>query len=70
LDSLLDSGPRRDLQHLFERSRTEQVQWVNDFQRTILDWFLKANSVHEGVRSYSRVVLTAAGAEPFWERFR
>jgi hypothetical protein len=70
LDKLLDEGPRRDIQRIYERERREQIHWINDLQRTILDWFLKANSIDEGVRSYSRVVLVAAGTEPTWERFR
>ena len=70
LEKLLDPGPQRDVQRIFERARAEQVRWINDFQRTLLDWFLKANSVEEGVRSYSRVVLTAAGTEEMWARFR
>jgi len=70
LEILLDSGPRRDVQLVFERARAEQIRWINDFQRSLLDWFLKANSVEEGVRSYSRVVLTAAATEPYWSRFR
>jgi hypothetical protein len=69
-EKLLDTGPRRDIQRLFERARAEQVRWINDFQQALLDWFLKANSVDEGVRSYSRVVLLVSGSEPFWERFR
>jgi Protein of unknown function (DUF3810) len=70
LDKLLDPGPRHDLQRIFDRARSEQIRWVNDFQQALLDWFLKANSVDEGVRSYSRVVLLAAGTEPSWDRFR
>jgi hypothetical protein len=70
LEKLLDPGPRHDIQRIFERARLEQIRWINDLQQALLDWFLKANSVEEGVRSYSRVVLTAAGTEPFWERFR
>ena len=70
LDKLLDPGPRQDVQRIFERARIEQIRWVNDFQQVLLDWFLKANSIDEGVLSYSRVVLVAAGTEPFWARFR
>jgi len=70
LEKRLDPGPRQDLQRIFERARREQIPWVNDFQRNLLDIFLKANSVEEGVRSYSRVVILAAGTEPFWDRFR
>jgi hypothetical protein len=70
LDKLLDAGPRQDVQRIFDRARAEQIRWINDFQRALLDVFLKANSVEEGVRSYSRVVLLAAGTQPFWDRFR
>ena len=70
LDKLLDPGPRSDLRRIFDRARAEQVWWVDDLQRFVLDWFLKANSVEEGVRSYSRVVLLMAGTEPNWDRFR
>jgi hypothetical protein len=70
LETLLDPGPRQDIQRILERARAEQIGWVNDFQRSLLDWFLKANSIDEGVHSYSRVILLASGTEPFWERFR
>src|SRR5467141_400804 len=70
IDTLLDPGPRRDLQRIAERARREQVRWISNVQTAILDWFLKANSVDEGIRSYSQVVLLAAGTEPYWNRFR
>jgi hypothetical protein len=70
LEKLLDAGPRNDLQRMSDRARAEQVRWINDFQSILLDWFLKANNVSQGVRSYSRVVLVAAGTEPTWDRFR
>jgi hypothetical protein len=70
LDRLLEPGPRSDLQRIFARARAEQIPWIDDLQRIVLDWFLKANSIEEGVRSYSRVVLLTAGTEPTWERFR
>ncbi|PYS00617.1 MAG: hypothetical protein DMG12_17245 [Acidobacteria bacterium] len=70
LDTLLQPGPRGDLQRVFDRIRGERVRWIGNFQTAILDWYLKANSVPEGVRSYSQVVLLAAGTEPFWDRFR
>ena len=70
LDALLDPGPSADLRRIFERSRSEQVPWLNNFQTVVLDWFLKANSVREGVRSYSQVVLLAVGTEAAWDRFR
>ena len=70
LDKLLEPGPRSDLQRIFDRARAEQIPWIDNLQRAVLDWFLKANSVEEGVRSYSRVVLLTAGTEPNWDRFR
>jgi hypothetical protein len=69
-DKLLDPGPRSDVQRIFERARAGEIRWINEFQSILLDWFLKANSVEEGVRSYSRVVLIAAASEPDWARFR
>lgn len=70
LDKLLDPGPRNDLQRIFDRARSEEIALIDDFQRSLLDWFLKANNVGQGVRSYSRVVIIAAGTEPSWEHFR
>jgi hypothetical protein len=70
LDQLLDAGPRADLQRIFDRFQKEQIPWVSSFQTVLLDLFLKANSVEQGVRSYSKVVILAAGTEPYWERFR
>ncbi len=69
-DRLLDSGPREDLQRIFSRLRRERIEWISHLQSLVLDWFLKANSVEQGIRSYSRVVLLVAGIEPSWERFR
>jgi hypothetical protein len=70
VDKLLDAGPRNDLQSIFKRTSSEEIAWINEFQRSLLDWFLKANSVEQGVRSYSRVVVVAAETEPFWDHFR
>jgi hypothetical protein len=70
LDALLDPGPRQDVQRIFDRVRREQIQWISNVQSAVLDLFLKANSVEEGVRSYSRVVLLAAGTQESWNRFR
>jgi hypothetical protein len=70
LDKLLDAGPRNDLQSIFKRTSSEEIAWINEFQRSLLDWFLKANNVEQGVRSYRRVVLVAAETEPYWEHFR
>ena len=69
-DKLLDSGPRQDLQQIFNRVRRERIEWINDLQSLVLDWFLKANSVEQGIRSYSRVVSLVAGTESSWDRFR
>ena len=69
-DRLLDSGPGEDLQRIFSRLRRERIEWISHLQSLVLDWFLKANSVEQGIRSYSRVVLLVAGIEPSWERFR
>lgn len=70
LDDLLEAGPRQDFDKMIQRMRSEQIQWLSAIQSTILDWYLKSNSVHEGIRSYSQVVLLAAGTEPYWDRFR
>ena len=70
LDTLLDDGPKADLQRIFARTRTEQIRWVSNTQAAILDWYLKANNVDEGIRSYSQVVMLAVGTEPYWDRFR
>ena len=70
LGPLLHKGPRDDLQRISDRAQSEQIEWINDFQRALLDLFLKANNVEQGVRSYSRVVLLVAGAQESWERFR
>jgi hypothetical protein len=70
LDDLLDAGPRRDLQRIFDRARRDEIRWVVSFQAAILDWFLKANNVEQGIRSYSQVVLLAAGSQAVWDRFR
>jgi uncharacterized protein DUF3810 len=69
-EKLLDPGPRRDLQRIFDRARAEQVRWITAFQASLLDLFLKANNVDQGVRSYSRVVLLAAGTQGTWEHYR
>ena len=70
LDRLLEPGPRQDFDRMLQRIRSEQVAWLSALQSTILDWYLKSNSVREGIRSYSEVVLLAVRTEPYWERFR
>jgi hypothetical protein len=69
-DALLDEGPRQDLQRIAERMRSQQVRWVSNLQAAVLDLYLKANSVPEGIRSYSQVLLLAIGIRGEWERFR
>jgi hypothetical protein len=70
LDKLLDAGPRRDMERMFERLRSQQVRWLNTVQNTILDFYLKSNAVHEGVLSYEAVVVLASTSQPYWERYR
>ncbi len=70
LDPLLHPGPRQDIQRIFDRLRGDRVPWVANLQSTMLDLFLKANRVPEGVRSYSRVVLLTSGTQKTWNRFR
>ena len=70
IEKLLDTGPRNDIERILERARREQIRSISDFQRSLLDIFLKANSVQEGVRSYSRVVLLVAATQPSWDRYR
>jgi hypothetical protein len=70
LDALLESGPKQDIQRIFDRLLQERVAWVANVQSAVLDWFLRANSVSEGVRSYSRVAILAAGTQEIWDRFR
>jgi hypothetical protein len=70
LDTLLDPGPRADLQRIFERYRKEEVQWISNIQAAVLNWYLKSNSVDEGIRSYSQVVILAAGTQGYWDRFK
>jgi hypothetical protein len=69
-DSLLEDGPRQDVNRIFTRLRNEEIAWISNLQYTVLDWFLKANSVPEGVRSYARIVTLAAETQSTWDRFR
>ncbi len=69
-DTLIDDGPRLDLQRIADRRRSGQVQWVSNMQAVVLDWYLKANNVDEGIRSYSQVVLLAVATERQWDRFK
>ena len=70
LDSLLDPGPRRDVQLTFERFRRDQVPLISNLQTAVLNLFLRVNSVQEGIRSYSRLVILASGTQETWQQFR
>lgn len=70
IDALLDEGPQKDLALIYARAREDRVRWISNFQTAILDWYLKANSVEQGVRSYSQIVVLAAGTEEGWDRYR
>ena len=37
LDKHLDPGPRDDLQRMFDRARAEEIRWISDVQRVMLD---------------------------------
>ncbi len=69
-DALIDAGPKQDIRRIFDRMQRDEIRWVSNLQATILDVFLKANSVPEGVRSYSRIVLMAAETQESWNEFR
>jgi hypothetical protein len=70
LDKLLEEGPRRDVERMRERLRSEQIRWLNTVQSTVLDFYLKSNAVQEGVHSYEAVVVLAAGTQPYWDRYK
>jgi hypothetical protein len=70
LDRLLDEGPRRDISRIIARARNDQIPWISNLQRAVLDWYLKANSVEGGIRSYSEVVVLAVSTQDSWDRFR
>jgi hypothetical protein len=69
-DALLTEGPKQDIAHIFERMQRDEIRWLSNLQAAVLDWYLKANSVAEGVRSYSKIVLLAAGTQDSWNRFK
>jgi Protein of unknown function (DUF3810) len=68
-EDLLDAGPRRDLEELYERYRQDRVEWVSRAGDRTLDTFLRANRVRGGVFSYSEIVRLAVGTRPSWDRF-
>ena len=70
LDDLLEDGPRLDLQLYTLRAQAQQIPWVSNFQTVMLDIFLKANDVDEGVRSYARLVTFAVASRARWDEFR
>src|SRR6185295_17968389 len=55
----LDSGPRRDLQTLRDRYLAQEIPQVSRIQSALLDTHLKANGVHDGLQSYSKLVALA-----------
>src|SRR5262249_49811175 len=69
-DALLDPGPRRDLQILFERIRSQELHWASSLQSAVLDWHPKANHVEEGVASYANFVRLAIATQDDWRKFR
>jgi hypothetical protein len=69
-DKLLDAGPRQDIDRMIDRLRSGRIQWLSAFQNALLDFYLKSNSVQEGVRSYEEVVTLAAGTQPYWDLYR
>ena len=69
-DEFLEEGPRRDLARISERIRSERVGWISNFQSEVLDWYLRANGVEEGIQSYSEVATLAAGTQRMWDDFR
>jgi hypothetical protein len=69
-DALLDVGPQRDIADIFARIQSERVRWVSNIQSAILDWYLKANRVEQGIQSYSQVAILAAGTQDAWDTFR
>ena len=61
LGSLLDPGPRQDLQASAKRyMRSSPI--VRDTTREVYDTYLRANRVNEGIASYSAVVRLMLGA--------
>ena len=69
-DALLEAGPREDIQRIYARERADRITLISNIQSATFDLFLKANNVPQGVRSYSRIVILAAGTRPTWDRFR
>jgi hypothetical protein len=67
--SLLDPGPRRDLQAFYTRIRSQQVASAARLQTRILDSHLKANGVEQGIVSYSQFVALAIATQNRWKDF-
>jgi hypothetical protein len=70
LDALLNDGPRLDLQLFFLRQQSQEIAWVSNLQASILNLFLKANSVDEGIRSYARFVKLAVASRDKWSEYQ
>lgn len=67
--SMLDEGPRRDLAALFDRRLVNRINWISWLHGRVFDFFLRANQVKSGIRSYSQIVHLALGTELSWARF-
>jgi len=67
---LLDPGPRRDLQALYTRIRSQQIPQAARLQSKILDSHLKANGVEGGIVSYSQFVALAIATQDRWKDFQ
>ena len=67
---MLDPGPRRDLQMVFDRIRSQEIALVSNFQTALLDSHLKANGVPSGVKSYSRYINLAIATRSRWGNFQ
>jgi hypothetical protein len=52
IDSLLEAGPRQDLEAIVARVRRGELPWLRDAGWRVYDSYLKANRVDEGIRSY------------------
>jgi len=69
-ENTLDPGPKRDLQTLRERYLAQEIPQVNRIQSALLDTHLKANGVHDGVKSYSKFVALAIATRDRWRDFQ
>ena len=54
--SMLDQGPRRDVDAIIARLRRGQIPLLRNTSWEVYDTYLKANRVDQGIRSYGEVV--------------